>query len=129
MKEAEGVTVPLDRCRINTRQPVWNIHPEFKPIKNKAKFWLPIWAACGRPSSGKVIHIKQSTMIAYKKHLSKTRLSGKNFPKNKKDWKNVSNSSKFDEYKTQCNISSSQWLSHYSQIFSKLNHSVHAVYS
>ena len=63
------------------------------------------------------------------KRASENRLSGKNCPKNKKDWKNVSNSSKFDEYNTQCNISSSRWLSYYSKIFSKLNHSVHSVYS
>ena len=43
-----------------------------------------------------VFDIKQSTKIAYKKHLRKTCLSGKNFSKNKKDLKNVSNSSKFD---------------------------------
>ena len=108
---------------------MWNINPELKPIKNKAKFWLRIWLACGRPPSGKVFDIKQSIKIAYKKYFRKTRLSGKNFHKNKKDWKNVSNSSKFDEYNTQCNISSSRWLSHYSQILSKLNHSVHSVYS
>ena len=38
LKQVEGVAVPLDQCRINTRQPVWNIHPEFKQIKIKQRF-------------------------------------------------------------------------------------------
>ena len=111
LKQAEAVAVLFDPCHVNTRQPVWNIRPELKTIKNKAKFWLRIWVACGRPASGKVFDIKQSIKIAYKKHLRETYLNGKNFPKNKKNWKNVSNSSKFDGYNTQCNTSSSRWLS------------------
>ena len=58
LKQAEGMAVPPDRCRINTRQPVWNIDLELETIENKTKFWLQIWIACGRPPSGKAFDIK-----------------------------------------------------------------------
>ena len=54
LKQVEGVVVPLDQCPINAWQPVWNFHPELKPKKNKAKLWLQIWVACGRPPLGSV---------------------------------------------------------------------------
>ena len=54
---------------------------------------------------------------------------GKNSLRIRKIENFFSNSSKFDDYNAQSKISSSRWLPHYSQIFSKLNYSVYSVYS
>ena len=54
IKQAEDVAIPLIRVRRNTQKPIWKCDPLLKKVKNKAKFWLRIWSACGRPFQGTV---------------------------------------------------------------------------
>ena len=51
--------MPVDKVRIGTRKPNWNVDPEVKRAKQKAKFWLHMWISCDRPSSGAVFSMKQ----------------------------------------------------------------------
>ena len=128
LKKTEQVAVPIERIRSNTRKFVWNYDPLLKKVKNQAKLWLRIWIACGRPSRGTVFDIKRKTKTAYKRQLRSVREAGVNFPNSSKEWKFVTNSSKFTDYKSD-NIPQSAWIQHYSNIFSRVNFAVHSRYS
>ena len=40
LKSASKAAVPVDKVRIGTRKPNWNVDPEVKCAKQKAIFWL-----------------------------------------------------------------------------------------
>ena len=46
LKSASKAAVPVDKVRIGTRKPNWNVDPEVKRAKQKAKFWLRMWISC-----------------------------------------------------------------------------------
>ena len=54
LKSAYKAAVPVDKVRIGARKPNWNVDPEVKRTKQKAKFWLRMWLSCDQPSSGAV---------------------------------------------------------------------------
>ncbi|XP_065571460.1 chondroitin proteoglycan 2-like [Artemia franciscana] len=64
--KASKAAVPVDKARIGTRKPNWNVDPEVKRAKQKAKFCLRMWISCDRPSSGAVFSAKQNCKLEYK---------------------------------------------------------------
>jgi beta-xylosidase len=50
LKQAEATAIPLEKIKVKTRKPKWVLDPELKVVKNRAKFWLRIWASCGQPN-------------------------------------------------------------------------------
>jgi len=130
LKRAEEVAVPQERVRKSTRKPMWSCDPELKSVKNKAKLWLRIWVANGRPLAGNVFEIKQKTKREFKKCLRSSRYKGLEYPTNKKEWDKVINSANLNNSANpNCPITPSAWSDHYSVIFSKVNYAVHALYS
>ncbi|XP_065566258.1 uncharacterized protein LOC136031014 [Artemia franciscana] len=59
LKSAAKKAVPSECVRTGTRNPFWKVDTKVKMDKQKAKFWLRMWIACDRPSSGSVHQIKQ----------------------------------------------------------------------
>ena len=125
MKQAENVAVPLVRVKLKTRSPIWKEDPGLKAVKNRAKLWLRIWIACGRPLRGQVFDIKSKTKAEFKRYLRLVRYNGAEFPKSAVQWKEVINTSKFDSLGTSDVIPDSSWLGHYKSIFCKIEYSVH----
>ena len=66
----------VDKARIGTRKPSWNVDPEVKRAKQKAKFCLGMWTSCDRSSSGAVFSVKQNCKLEYKVSLKRARLNG-----------------------------------------------------
>jgi hypothetical protein len=129
IKQAEAIAVPFIRVRLNTRKTFWKCDPELKKVKNQAKFWLKLWIACDRPSSGQVFSIKQKTKSAYKRHLRAVRFSGAEFPSNGKQWKSVLNASKLEDSFSSDIIPRLSWINHYTRFFSGINYAVHSCFS
>jgi hypothetical protein len=62
-KSATKAAVPTKHVYSGPRKPLWNRHPEVKRVKNRAKFWLQVWNACNRPSSGSLFTAKQKIAV------------------------------------------------------------------
>ena len=118
--QAGDVAIPLIRVRRNTRKPIWKCDPLLKKVKNKAKFWLRICSACGRPSRSTVFDLKQKTKLEYKRHLRAAHYSGETFPKSNSEWRKVMNSANFLDTCSSDIIPRPSWTEHYSKYFGKL---------
>lgn len=129
LREAEAVAVPLQRIRVNTRKSLWKFDPDLKVIKNRAKLWLKIWNACGRPLSGHLFNIKQKMKFDFKSRLRKVRFCGVDFPKNPRHWKEVINVNKLVSSSPSDKIPNENWIAHYNNIFGYVNYSVFSRYS
>lgn len=126
LKQAEAIAVPVSRIRSKTRSSLWKEDPQLKIVKNRAKMWLRIWNACGRPTSGHVFNIKRKTKSEFKSYLRSVRYKGKEFPKSPRQWSEVLNSSKLNPTVSSSLIPGDSWVSHYSTIFSTVNYAVHS---
>ena len=128
LKSATKVAVPIEHVRSGSRKPLWNIHPEVKKVKNRAKFWLRLWNACDRPSSGAVFTVKQKTKKEYKSCLRNARLNAWDAPNSKMTWNRVINSSKCSP-PPQSELNLMNFVRHYIDIFSVFNQCVQKHFS
>ena len=126
LKKAEEVAVPLCRFKLKTRGSIWKSDPDLKIVKNRAKLWLRIWVACGRPLRGHLFDIKQKTKLEFKRYLRKVRYNGVEFPKTSSQWKQVINVAKFDSPPNADRIPNASWINHYNKIFNIMNYAVHS---
>ena len=81
--------MPVDKVRIGTGKPNWNVDPEVKHAKQKAKFWLRMWISCDQPSSEAVFSVKQKCKLQYKASLKRARLNAWPGPTDKASWNKV----------------------------------------
>ena len=65
----------MDKVQIGSRELNWNVAPEVKRARQKAKFWLLMWISCDRTSSGAVFSVKQKCKLEYKVSLKRACLN------------------------------------------------------
>ena len=120
LKSAAKTAVPSECVRTGTRNPFWKVDPKVKMAKQKAKFWLRMWIACNRPSSGSVHQIKQKTKREYKYSLRRARLNAWDGPCDKKSWDRVINSVKCSP-PINSSLRLCDFVSHYKNILLSFN--------
>ena len=127
LKSASKAAVPVDKVRIGTRKPNWNVDPEVKRAKQKAKFWLRMWISCDRPSSGAVFSVKQKCKLEYKASLKRARLNAWPGPTDKASWNKVINSEKCSPSTLSC-LQLANFVDHYKRVFSVFNSFLQSFY-
>ena len=120
IKSAAKTAVPSECVRTGTRNPFWKVDPKVKIAKQKAKFWLRVWIACNRPSSGSVHQIKQKTKREYKYSLRRAKLNAWDGPCDKKSWDRVINSVKCSP-PINSSLQLCDFVSHYKNILLSFN--------
>ena len=73
--------MPLIQASSNTRGSIREEDPELKSVKNRAKLWLRIWIACGRPKSEHLFNLKQRSKLHFVRYLRSVRYNGSEFTK------------------------------------------------
>ena len=83
---------------------------------------------CDRPKSGEVFKIKQNLKRQFRSSLRQARLNGLDGPSDRKSWSNVINSSKCVPA-TVSIIKISDFVAHFTRVFSTFNHSIQSMFS
>ena len=118
--------MPVDKVRIGTRKPNWNVDPAVKRVKQKAKFWLRMWISCDQLSKA-VFSMKQKCKIEYKVSLKRARLNAWPGPTNKASWNKVINSEKCSPSALSC-LQLVSFVDHYNHVFTVFNSFLQSFY-
>ena len=120
LKSASKAAVPVDKVRIGTRKPNWNVDPEVKRAKQKAKFWLRMWISYDRPSSQAVFSVKQKCKLKYKASLKRAGLNAWPSPTDNASRNKVINSEQYSPSTLSC-LQLANFVDHYKCVFSVFN--------
>ena len=118
LKAAESKAVPTRRVKIGTEKPMWSESIELQTAKRRAKMWLNIWIACGRPLRGTVFELKRSTKRKYKAEMKKYRIIGQQFTENKKSWRSLIRP---DDRAPNTSLTLHDWHSYYTSVYGDEN--------
>ena len=119
--------MPVNKAWIGTRKPNWNVDPEVKRAKQKAKFCLRMWISCDQPSSGAVFSAKQNCKLEYKASLKRVRLNAWPGPTDKASWNKFINSEKCSRFALSC-LQLANFVDLYKLVFSVFNNFLQSFY-
>ena len=118
LKAAESKALPTRRVKIRTEKLMCSKSIELQTAKRRAKMWLNIWIACGRPLRGTVFELKRSTKRKYKAEMKKYRIIGQQFTENKKSWRSLIRP---DDRAPNTSLTLHDWHSYYTLVYGDEN--------